>query len=71
VDITQEEQQDLWRLRAEWIGVYNIGRTDTGRWYAQRLDPWGEGSTAWLYADIAADLGAKLDRDYAEKVLRS
>jgi hypothetical protein len=51
MDLTEEQQDQLWRLRAEWVGVYNILCGE--RWSARRIDHFSAGPEDWVSADTA------------------
>jgi hypothetical protein len=70
VDLTEEQQHDLWTLRAEWVGVFNVTYTGT-RWVAQRIDPLSAGDDDWLYDETAAGLGVQMTAHYALGVLHT
>lgn len=57
--LTEQEQRDLQRLRARWLGVYPVALVDDV-WRAKRFND----VTSVITADSALELGDAIKRDY-------
>jgi hypothetical protein len=56
--VTEEDGRNLWRLRSEWLGTYQIS-LPCGLWQAVRY-----GESEPLTASTAEELGRKIQADY-------
>ncbi len=61
--MTEDQKQELWELRAEWIGVYGVMFSGV-RWYARRIDHFSTGADDWVSGATAGELGERLAADY-------
>jgi hypothetical protein len=58
--MTEQEQQELWKLRTRWLGVYHVALVDEV-WRAKRY----HNVTRELTADSAKELDGQIRDDYA------
>jgi hypothetical protein len=56
--VTEQEMNELWRLRTKWLGVYHIALVDDV-WRAKRYHD----VTSVLTADTAEELGQQISTD--------
>jgi hypothetical protein len=62
--MTEQEKSELWKLRAAWLGAYQVSLVD-GVWRAKRCD----GVTDVLTADSADELAGQIRSDYGAGLL--
>jgi hypothetical protein len=62
--LTEQERQALWQLRARWLALYRVAFVDQ----VWRANPYND-ATRVLTADAAAELGDRIEADYASVIL--
>jgi hypothetical protein len=57
--LTEEQQADLWRMRAKWVGIYSLIVIDE-MWQARRYAQHAQ----WLTANSPQELEPLIQADY-------
>ena len=66
--MSDQDKENLWKLRKTWIGISAV--VFSGRWHARRIDGFPVPGDDWISAATAAELGSKIQADYAARAFQ-